>query len=44
MPLTKKNSNLNKELIDILKYIKSIYPLSSPYQNWTDLGRLGGLD
>ena len=44
MPLT-KNSNLNKKLINILKFLKPIFSLfSPPYQNWTDLCRLGALD
>ena len=39
MFLTKQNSNLKKELINI--FLIPIYPLSSPYQNWTVLGHLG---
>ena len=40
-----KNSNLNIRINKYVKIPKPIYPLSShPYQNWTDLDCLGGLD
>ena len=42
--LTKKNSNLNKNINKYIKISKTLIPFvqSPPSQNWTDLGRLGG--
>ena len=42
--LNKIFSNLIGELINILKYLEPIYPLSSPLPKFNDLGRLEALD
>ena len=45
MFLTKKISNLIKKINKNIKKSKTLIPfVQSPYQNWTDFGRIEGLD